>query len=239
MRTLVDIRRKTGPATISHRNITRVIDIYAAVLPGYDIGGVVAELEAALGASPELQPVQREEDRGSYFEVAGPEFADAGYSYRLTGEVATMRESLDQFLRGFALAVVLVYLVLVLQFRSFRDPLIVILAVPLGLIGVGWFLYLGGNALSMMSAMGIIMMVGLVVAYSILLVDFADRRMAAGVSVRDAISEAAGVRLRPVLMTSLTTILALTPMAVGGAGSGSERAAGPRDHWRRAQRGGP
>ena len=219
MRTLVDIRRKTGPATISHRNITRVIDVYAAVLPGYDIGGVVAEFEAALGASPELQPVQREEDRGSYFEVAGPEFADAGYSYRLTGEVATMRESLDQFLRGFALAVVLVYLVLVLQFRSFRDPLIVILAVPLGLIGVGWFLYLGGNALSMMSAMGIIMMVGLVVAYSILLVDFADRRMAAGASVRVAISEAAGVRLRPVLMTSLTTILALTPMAVGGAGA--------------------
>ena len=180
LRTVVNISRKTGPATISHRNITRVIDVYAAVLPGHDIGSVVAEVEANLSSSPELRPILREADRGTYFEVAGPEFADAGYSYRLTGEVATMRDSLDQFLQGFLLAVVLVYLVLVLQFRSFRDPFIVILAVPLGLIGVGWALYVGGTPLSMMSAMGIIMMVGLVVAYSILLVDFADRRLREG-----------------------------------------------------------
>ena len=180
LRTVVNISRKTGPATISHRNITRVIDVYAAVLPGHDIGSVVAEVEANLSSSPELRPILREVDRGTYFEVAGPEFADAGYSYRLTGEVATMRDSLDQFLQGFLLAVVLVYLVLVLQFRSFRDPFIVILAVPLGLIGVGWALYVGGTPLSMMSAMGIIMMVGLVVAYSILLVDFADRRLREG-----------------------------------------------------------
>ena len=219
LRTLVDISRKTGPATISHHNITRVIDVYATVLPGYDIGSVVSEVEGILRASPELRPVEREADRGSYFEVAGPEFADAGYSYRLTGEVATMRDSLDQFLQGFLLAAVLVYLVLVLQFRSFRDPLIVMLAVPLGLVGVGWMLYLGGNALSVMSALGIIMMVGLVVAYSILLVDFADRRLSRGVGVEEAISQAARVRLRPILMTSLTTVLALAPMAVGGPGA--------------------
>ena len=138
------------------------------------------KLETILEQTPELAPVARDSDRGIYFDVTGPEFVDAGYSYSLTGEVATMRDSLEQFLQGFLLAVVLVYLVLVLQFRSFRDPLIIMLTVPLGLIGVSCLLYLGGNPVSMMSAMGIIMMVGLVVAYSILLVDFADRKLAGG-----------------------------------------------------------
>ncbi|MDE0102086.1 MAG: efflux RND transporter permease subunit [Bryobacterales bacterium] len=219
LRSLVAIERKTGPATISHRNITRVIDVYASVSPGHDIGSVVGGLEEALGGSPELAPVPRESDRGSYFEVTGPAFAGAGYSYSLTGEVATMRDALDQFLQGFLLAVVLVYLVLVVQFQSFRDPLIVMLAVPLGMVGVGAVLFLGGNPLSVMSAMGIIMMVGLVVAYSTLLVDYADRRVAAGRSLAEAVSEAAGVRIRPILMTSLTTVLALTPMAIGGPGA--------------------
>ena len=219
LRTLVDISRKTGPSTISHRNITRVIDVYASALPGRDIGSVVSDLESALAASPELRPVLRESDRGPYFEVTGAEFADAGYSYRLTGEAATMRDSLDQFLQGFLLAVLLVYLVLVLQFRSFRDPFVVMLAVPLGLVGVAWMLFLGGTPLSVMSALGIIMMVGLVVGYSVLLVDFADRRLAAGADAETAIAAAAKVRLRPILMTSLTTVLALTPMAVGGPGA--------------------
>ena len=219
LRSLVAMERKTGPAVISHRNITRVIDIYASVSPGHDIGSVVSGIEDALEASAALAPVARESDRGTYFEVSGPEFADAGYSYSLTGEAATMRDVLDQFLQGFLLAVVLVYLVLVLQFQSFRDPLIVMLAVPLGLIGVSGILFLGGNPLSMMSAMGIIMMVGLVVAYSTLLVDYADRRLAAGTTLEEAISEAAGVRVRPILMTSLTTVLALVPMAIGGPGA--------------------
>lgn len=219
LRSLVDMRRKTGPATISHRNITRVIDVYATVRPGHDIGTVVARVEESLGASAALGPVPQESDRGPYFEVTGPEFADLGYSYNLTGEVATMREALDQFMQGFVLAVVLVYLVLVLQFRSFRDPLIVMLAVPLGLIGVGGLMFVGGTPLSMMSAMGIVMMVGLVVAYSTLLVDYADRRLSAGATVEEAISEAAGVRTRPILMTSLTTVLALAPMAIGGPGA--------------------
>lgn len=219
LRSLVEMHRKTGPAMISHRNITRVIDVYAAVRPGHDIGTVVSRVEDSLAGSPALGPVLRESDRGPYFEVTGPEFADLGYSYSLTGEAATMRDALDQFLQGFLLAILLVYLVLVLQFRSFSDPLIVMLAVPLGLIGVGGLLFAGGNPLSMMSAMGIIMMVGLVVAYSTLLVDYADRRLAAGASVEDAISEAAGVRIRPILMTSLTTVLALSPMAIGGPGA--------------------
>ncbi|MFQ5876323.1 MAG: efflux RND transporter permease subunit [Acidobacteriota bacterium] len=217
--TLVRMTRKVGPAVINHRNITRVIDVYAAALPGHDIGSVVSRIERRLDASAELLPAPRRSDRGKYYEVAGPQFVGKGYGYILTGEVATMRESVRQFLEGFLLAVILVYLVLVVQFRSFLEPLVVLLAVPLGLIGVGLTLYLTGTHLSIMAAMGIIMMTGLVVAYSILLVDFANRRMGEGASAEDAVCDAGRVRLRPILMTSLTTILALLPMAIGGRGA--------------------
>ncbi len=216
---LVKMSRKTGPAVINHRNITRVTDIYASVLPGYDIGSVVSGIEEQLQVSQELKPILKRSDRGAYFEVSAAEFAGKGYSYVLSGEVATMREVLGQFLEGFLLAVILVYLVLVLQFSSFLDPIVVLLAVPLGLIGVGIMLFVTGTHLSIMAAMGIIMMVGLVVAYGILLVDFANRRLAQGESLDEAICDAARVRLRPILMTSLAAVLALTPMAIGGQGA--------------------
>ena len=130
-----------------------------------------------------------------------------------------MRDTMRQFGEGFLLAVILVYLVLVIQFRSFRDPLIVLLAVPLGLIGVGFTLFATGTSMSIMAAMGVVMMTGLVVAYSILLVDYANRRAGEGASITEAVVDAARVRLRPILMTSLTTVLALTPMAIGGRGA--------------------
>jgi multidrug efflux pump subunit AcrB len=204
---------------ITHRNITRVIDVYANVLPGHDIGSVVRDIERRLGDSSEIGPDPRQSDRGVYYEVTGPEFAGKGYSYVLTGEVATMRDTLRQFAEGFLLAVILVYLVLVIQFRSFLDPLIVLLAVPLGLIGVGFTLFATGTSMSIMAAMGVVMMTGLVVAYSILLVDYANRRAGQGLSITEAVVDAARVRLRPILMTSLTTVLALTPMAIGGRGA--------------------
>jgi multidrug efflux pump subunit AcrB len=108
---------------------------------------------------------------------------------------------------------------MVVQFRSFVDPLIVLLAVPLGMIGVAAFLSATGTALSIMAAMGIIMMVGAVVSYSILLVDYANRRLFEGAPKDQAVADAVRVRLRPVLMTSLTTVCALIPMAIGGAGA--------------------
>ncbi len=219
LRNLIRVERTKGPAVINHRNITRVIDVYASVLPGHDIGSVVARIEQRLERAGEIAPVANQSDRGTYFDVSGSEFAGKGYSYILTGEVQTMRESLTQFLEGFGLALILVYLVLVLQFRSFVDPFIVLLSVPLGMVGVGFMLYATGTHLSIMAAMGMIMMVGLVVAYSVLLVDFANHRLEHGESTFEAIVSAARVRLRPILMTSLTTILALTPMAVGGSGA--------------------
>ncbi len=131
----------------------------------------------------------------------------------MMGEVHSMRATITQFTGGLVIAAVLVYLVMVAQFRSFLDPFIVLLTVPLGFIGVVAMLAVTGTHLSIMAFMGIIMMVGIVVEYSIVLVDFANRLVDEGKSPRIAILEAARVRLRPILMTSLTTWLALLPMA--------------------------
>lgn len=218
LRTLVQMTRKTGPTVINHRNITRVMDIYASVLPEYKVGSVVARLEDRLRKSEELKPIPRVSDRGVYFEVTGSEFAGKGYSYNMSGEVEIMRNSFRQFAFGLVIAVILIYLVMVAQFRSFVEPFIILLTVPLGFIGVGLLLFLSGTALNIQSFMGIIMMIGIVVEYSIVLVDFANRRVEEGVDIRRAILDATQVRLRPILMTSMTTFLAILPMAFGFGG---------------------
>ena len=224
------IHRSSGPAVINHRNISRVTDVYVNVLPGFDVGTVVRNIERrleALGARPSA------DERGALYEIGwreSPTLEQAsqeplsnqdlfkGASFRMLGEVRSMRESFAQFGVGLILAATLVYLVMVAQFRSFVDPLVVLLTVPMGFIGVVVMLFLTGTNLSIMAFMGIIMMVGIVVEYSIVLVDFANHRVDEGASVRDAIMEAARIRLRPILMTSLTTWLALTPMAIGFGG---------------------
>ena len=229
------IKRTVGPAVINHRNITRVTDVYVNVLPGYDVGGVVGQIESQLeelGAQPET------DERGALYRLGRPKidvigepvqislaeepFRDSeaykGVTFRMMGEVRSMREAFRQFAGGLVIAAILVYLVMVAQFRSFSDPLIVLLTVPLGFIGVVVALLLTQTNLSIMAFMGIIMMVGIVVEYSIVLVDFANQRLADGLTVRDAILDAAKVRFRPILMTSLTTWLALLPMAIGLGG---------------------
>ncbi len=218
LRDLVRLNHSTGPAVINHRNITRTFDVYANVLPGSDIGSVVTRIEHRLAASIALAPMPRRTERGVDFEVGGPEFAGKGYSYTFSGEVQIMRDSFKQFQFGFLIALILIYLVMVAQFRSFADPFVILLTVPLGLIGVGFVLLATGTALNIQSAMGIIMMTGIVVEYSIVLVDFANRRVAEGVAVAEAIVEAARVRVRPILMTSLTTFFAILPMAFGFGG---------------------
>ncbi len=145
----------------------------------------------------------------------------SGKSYRMMGEVKLMRESFSQLTVGLVIAAILVYLVMVVQFKSFIDPLIVLLTVPLGYVGVIGLLWVTNTNLSVPALMGIVMMVGIVVEYSIVLVDFANRRLDDGLTVKDAVVDAARVRLRPILMTSLTTWLALLPMAIGLGGSGT------------------
>jgi multidrug efflux pump subunit AcrB len=127
-----------------------------------------------------------------------------------------MQESFKSLGFGLILAAILVYLVMVVQFRSLRDPLVVMIAVPLGLIGVLWILFLTGTYLNIQSLMGVIMMIGIVVSFSILMIDFANRLAAGDADRAGAIFEAATTRLRPILMTALSAILGLVPMAIAG-----------------------
>ncbi len=218
LRSVASFGQRTGPAVINHRNITRVIDIYVNTRQGYDVGTVVAEIERRLENSTVLGLALRDSERGTYYEVLGPDYAGKGYSVDLMGEVRSMRESFSQFGKGLLIATILVYLVMVAQFRNFLDPLVIMFTVPLGFIGVVAALFLTGTSLSIQSFMGIIMMVGIVVEYSIILVDFANSQVGEDFSPRQAIVRAARIRLRPILMTSITTILALIPMAIGIAG---------------------
>jgi multidrug efflux pump subunit AcrB len=218
LRNVAEFRRTTGPAVINHHNITRVIDVYANVLPGHDAGSVVRAIERRLRQNAELSPAADRGPRGDFFKVEGDAYKGKGYTISMAGEVRGMRESFRQFAAGIAIAAILVYLAMVAQFRSFLDPFVILLTVPLGFIGVAVMLFLTQTPLSIQVFMGIIMMVGIVVEYSIILIDFANSRVTAGMPVRDAIIEAAQVRLRPILMTSITTWLALVPMAIGFGG---------------------
>ena len=218
LRNVAELKEEKGPAVINHRNITRVTDIYANVLPGYDVGSVVADIEARLAQHPELKLTVDEGAAGSSYKVDGPKFLSKGYNVAMQGEVREMRESFRQFASSLGIAIVLIYLVMVAQFRSFIDPFVILLSVPLGFIGVVAVLWVTNGTVSIMTMMGIIMMTGIVVEYSIVLVDFANQRVNEGVSPTDAIIDAAKVRLKPIMMTSLTTLLAITPMAVGFGG---------------------
>jgi multidrug efflux pump subunit AcrB len=183
----------TGKAVVEadHVNIRRVTDLYANV-QGRDVGSVAGEVQRILAR---LQ-------------------LPAGYSAHMRGEVSSMRESFGSLGFGLALAVILVYLLLVAEFRSFVDPFIVMFSVPPGLIGVALILWLTGTTLNIQSLLGVIMVVGLTVSYSVLIVDFANRRLEEGAAPREAVMEAASVRLRPIVMTSLAAILGLVPMAL-------------------------
>jgi CzcA family heavy metal efflux pump len=202
LRNIASFGRATAPAEVNHLNITRVIDVFAGV-EGRDIGSVARDIEIAL---------------------EGLDIPD-GYFVRMRGEVASMRESFGSLGFGLALAVMLAYLVMVVQFRSFLDPLIVMFAVPLGIVGVLWILFLTGTRWNIQSLTGVILMVGVVVAFSLLMVDFANRLRDEGRDRESAILEAARIRLRPILMTSLAASLGLFPMAfAGGANAPLARA---------------
>jgi multidrug efflux pump subunit AcrB len=132
----------------------------------------------------------------------------------LRGLVITMQSSFKSFGFGLLLAVLLAYLVLVAQFTSFIDPLLIVLAVPTGLIGVLVTLALTGTTLNIQSLMGVVMLQGMVVSNSILIVDFSNVLRGEGHSVRESVAHACRIRLRPILMTSLATIVGLLPMAL-------------------------
>ena len=132
-----------------------------------------------------------------------------------------MNASFRSFAIGLTLSVLLRYLILVAQFRSFLDPFIILLALPPGLTGVLITLLLWGTTLNVMSIMGIVMLAGIALSNSILIVEFAHHLLKEGMDVRDAITTSCRVRLRPILMTSLATLIGLSPMALK-LGEGSE-----------------
>ena len=122
----------------------------------------------------------------------------------------------------FALAILLVYVVMASQFQSLVDPFIIMFTVPLGIIGVLWALFLSGTTLSVTSFQGVIVMVGIVVSNGILLVDYTNHLRMRGTALRDAVLKAGITRLKPILMTSLATVLGLIPMAIGLGGESTQ-----------------
>jgi multidrug efflux pump subunit AcrB len=187
-----------APTEVDHYQLRRIIDVYVAP-SSEDLGRVYAGVQQILQNT--LLP--------------------EGVRVKVRGSVEAMRASFKSFGLGLLLSTLLVYLILVAQFESFLDPFLILLAVPTGLTGVFLILYAAGTTLNVMSLMGVVMMVGIVVSNSILIVEFTRRLREQGVPLRAAVAQACRVRLRPVLMTSLATLIGLLPMAAK-LGTGSE-----------------
>ena len=183
------LKRVNIPGEIAHYNIGRVYDVFVNV-SGRDVGSVAADVDRVLAGLPE----------------------ESGVTLTVRGPVETMKAGGRMLGVGLLVATVLVYLVMLAQFRSFVDPLIIMLAVPLGLAGVLAMLFATGTRLNIQSLMGTLMMIGVVVNNSILLVEFANLMRARGFDAGRAALAAAQVRLRPILMTSLTLVASMLPL---------------------------
>jgi multidrug efflux pump subunit AcrB len=196
--TISAITRMKSPTEVDHYAIRRVNDIYVRPL-NEDLGKIATSIDSIIAETK----------------------VPAGLNVSLRGMVQGMRDSFSSFTLGLSLAVVLLYLILVAQFRSFVDPLLILLAVPPGISGVLLTLWLTNTTVNVMSLMGVVMLTGIAVSNSILIVEFTRQLRETGYNVRDAVAMACRVRLRPVLMTSLATIIGLLPMALK-LGEGSE-----------------
>jgi hydrophobic/amphiphilic exporter-1 (mainly G- bacteria), HAE1 family len=187
-----DIKPINTPTEVDHYQLQRVIDVY--VMPSTEaLGGVNSEVN----------------DIVSHVQL--PE----NMRVSVLGSVVGMQESFKRFSIGLLLSIVLVYLILMSQFKSFVDPVIILMAIPPGLAGVVLTLWLTGSTFNIMSLMGVIMMTGIVVSNSILIVEFARQLRQEGYSLQQALVRACKIRLRPILMTSLATLLGMLPMALG------------------------
>ncbi len=196
--TVVNVHMIPSPTEVDHYQLFRVIDLYVSP-KGEDLGRVSSQID---------QIIQKTE-------------LPEGVRINVRGSVQEMRSSFKSFGVGLVLATVLVYLVLVAQFASFLDPFIILLAVLPGLAGVLVLLLITGTTLNVMSLMGLVMMVGIVVSNSILIVEFARNLRVRGTPLKEAVAVASRLRLRPILMTSLATLLGLVPMAMK-LGTGTE-----------------
>jgi multidrug efflux pump subunit AcrB len=187
---VADVTPILTPTEVDHYQLQRAIDVYVAPA-GEDLGNPASEVSKIIQAAK----------------------LPANIRVNMRGLVVTMKDSFRRFGFGLLLAILLVYLILVAQFASFTDPFLIILAVPTGLIGVLITLFLTGTTLNIQSLMGVVMLQGMVVSNSILIVDFANMLRTEGHSVVEAVALACRIRLRPILMTSLATVVGLLPMA--------------------------
>ncbi|KML59560.1 RND transporter [Burkholderia cepacia] len=198
---LVQMRSGANPAVITHYNIRPAIDLYVSV-EGRDLGSVAGEIDRIVSDARATLP--------------------RGTDLTMRGQIETMRTSYIGLGAGVAMAIVLVYLLIVVNFQSWLDPLIIISAMPAALAGIAWMLFITGTHLSVPALTGAIMTVGVATANSILVVSFARQRLAAGAPPLTAALEAGATRIRPVLMTALAMIIGMVPMALG-LGEGAEQ----------------
>jgi len=200
---LVSVKRGTDMAVVSHYNIAPTIDIFGAT-SGRDLGGVARDMNKLIDEARSQLP------RGS--EVI------------IRGQVETMRTSYVSLLSGLGFAIILVYLLIVVNFQSWLDPFIMISAFPAALAGIAWFLFVTHTTLSVPALMGTIMCVGVATSNSILVVSFATEQMDEGKTSVQAALEAGFTRFRPVLMTALAMIIGMVPMALGLGDGGEQNA---------------
>jgi multidrug efflux pump subunit AcrB len=189
---VADIQQINTPTEVDHNQIRRVIDIYVAT-KGEALQGVGSQIDRLLADT--------KHDKNTVIDVRGA--------------VVSMNQAFHDFGIGLIIAILLVYLILMAQFASFIDPFIILMAIPPGLAGVALILLATGSSLNIMSLMGVIMMAGIVVSNSILIVEFAGILHKQGMGLKAAVVESCKVRLRPILMTSLATLLGMIPMALG------------------------
>jgi multidrug efflux pump subunit AcrB len=192
LETVASIKSINTPTEVDHYQIRRVIDIY-----------VSTKTEALQGVGKDVSKL-----------LANTK-TDKNTVLNLRGAVVSMNHSFAEFGIGLIIAVLMVYLILMTQFTSFVDPFIILMAIPPGLAGVVLILLVTGSTLNIMSLMGVIMMTGIVVSNSILIVEFAGTLHREGKTLLDAVVQSCKIRLRPILMTSLATLLGMIPMALG------------------------
>jgi multidrug efflux pump subunit AcrB len=188
---------------VSHYNVAPVIDIFGSV-QGRDLGSVSKDIFSIINASQKQLP------RGAQIIVRG--------------QIQTMRTSFTGLLTGLVFAIVLVYLLIVVNFQSWLDPFIILMALPAALAGIIWFLFMTGTTISVPALTGSIMCVGVATANSILVISFAKEQLQSGLSATEAAIHAGYMRFRPVLMTALAMIIGMAPMALGMGEGGEQNA---------------
>jgi hydrophobe/amphiphile efflux-1 (HAE1) family protein len=196
---VAEVTQGVGPVMIERKYQQRLIKINAQPAADRDLGAIAQDIEDKLKALP----------------------TPPGFTFQMGGQIQQQREAFGSLKFTSALAIILVYMVMASQFRSLLDPFIIMFSVPLGMIGVVWALFLTRTTLNVTSFMGIIMMVGIVVSNGVLLVEYMNELRRQGLPLREAVVKGGRTRLRPILMTSLTTLVGLLPMALG-IGTGSE-----------------